>query len=145
MQVHLNPPLEPGTAHRHAAAVAATAADVSGAVLDYSPESLGTVEEIVDGFRAEGMTAAYMADALVSFGCYVGEMLARDFGGVWRYAAGTRPLTVPLVVELPGAREYHPIDWVFGRLERGGDVSIRALYTAAGAAGAAAAGTADAE
>lgn len=135
MQVHLDPPPAPGNASRHAAAVVATAADVSGAELDYSPESIGAVEEIVDGLRAEGVTAEDMADSLISFGCYVGEMLARDFGGVWRYAVDAGPLTVPLVVELPGAREFHPIDWVFGRLERGEDISIRALYSAAGAAG----------
>lgn len=135
MQVHLNPPLEPASAPQHAAAIVATAADVSGADLDYSPESIDAVEEIVDGFRAEGVTGEDMADSLISFGCYVGEMLTRHYGGAWRYALDARPETVPLVVELPGARECHPIDWVFGRLERGTDVSIRDLYAAAGAAG----------
>lgn len=132
MQVHLNPPLEPGTAPGHAAAIVATAADVSGADLDYTPESIALVEEIVDGFRAEGVTGEDMADSLICFGCYVGEMLTRSYGGAWRYAVAAQPATVPLVVELPGAGECHPIDWVFLRLERGADISIRDLYAAAG-------------
>ncbi|MGW2036091.1 hypothetical protein [Streptomyces spinosus] len=134
MQLHLNPPLEPADAPRHAAAIVAAAADISGAALDYSPESILLVEDIVDGFRAEGVTGEDMAESLVAFGCYVGEILTRHHGGAWRHApAATRPEAVPLVVELPDARECHPIDWVFGRLEFGTDVSIRDLYTAAGA------------
>lgn len=139
MQVHLNPPLEPGSAAQHAAAIVATAADISGADLDYSPESIDAVEEILDGFRAEGVSREDMADSLISFGCYVGEMLTRHYGGTWRYAAAAEPEIVPLVVELPGAREYPPIDWVFLRLERGADVSIRDLYATAGAGGSPAA------
>ncbi|GAA3478238.1 hypothetical protein GCM10018966_027680 [Streptomyces yanii] len=45
--------------------------------------------------------------------------------------------TIPLVVELPGARECHPIDRVFGRREHGSDVSVRHLYMAADRAGGA--------
>jgi hypothetical protein len=56
MQVHLNSPLEPGTAPRLAAAIVAAAADISDAELDYSPGSIDVVEEIVDGFRAEGVS-----------------------------------------------------------------------------------------
>jgi hypothetical protein len=133
MQVHLNPPLEPGNAPRHAAAIVATAADISGAELDYSPESIDLVEDIVDGFRAEGVTGEHMAESLIAFGCYVGEILTRHVGGAWRQAPMVSPTAVPLVVELPDARECQPIDWVFRRLEFGADVSIRDLYAVAGA------------
>ncbi|MFG2356959.1 hypothetical protein [Streptomyces sp. NPDC048521] len=133
MQVHLNPPLEPANAARHAAAIVAAAADISGAELDYSPESIDLVEDIVDGFRAEGVTGEDMAESLVAFGCYVGEILTRHIGGAWRDAPAAHPTAVPIVVELPDARECHPIDWVFSRLEFGADVSIRDLYAAAGA------------
>ncbi|WP_046734438.1 hypothetical protein [Streptomyces humi] len=132
MQVHLNPPLEPGNASRHAAAIVATAADISGAELDYSPESIVLVEDIVDGFRAEGVTGEDMAESLVGFGCYVGEILTRHAGGAWRHAPTAQPADHPLVVELPDARECHPIDWVFRRLRFGTDVSIRDLCAAAG-------------
>ncbi|MFF4902742.1 hypothetical protein [Streptomyces sp. NPDC001068] len=132
MQVHLNPPLEPGNASRHAAAIVAAAADISGAELDYSPESILLVEDIVDGFRAEGVTGEDMAESLVAFGCYVGEILARHAGGAWRHALTAPSAELPLVVELPDAREAHPIDWVFRRLRFGNDVSIRDLYAAAG-------------
>ncbi|MFF5858979.1 hypothetical protein ACFY8B_25695 [Streptomyces sp. NPDC012751] len=135
MQVHLNPPLEPGSAPRHAAAIVATAADISDAELDYSPESIELVEDIVDSFRAEGVTGEDMGESLVAFGCYVGEILTRHIGGAWGYAPAAHPETVPLVVRLPDARECHPIDWVFGRLEFGADVSIRDLYAAADTGG----------
>ncbi|MGP4052128.1 hypothetical protein [Streptomyces sp. 2A115] len=134
MQVHLNPPLEPGSAPRHAAAIVATAADISSADLDYSPESIDLVEDIVDGFRAEGVTGEDMAESLTAFGCYVGEILTRHFGGAWRHGPAAHRASVSLVVELPDARECYPIDWVFRRLEFGADVSIRDLCTAAGVA-----------
>lgn len=130
MQVHLNPPLEPGSAPRLAAAIVAAAADISDAALDYSPESIGVVEDIVDGFRAEGVSGEEMAESLVGFGCYLGEIVTRHIGGVWRPAPATHPTTAPFVVALPDARECHPIDWVFSRLESGAAVSIRALYAA---------------
>ncbi|GGJ29438.1 hypothetical protein [Streptomyces brasiliensis] len=133
MQVHLNPLLEPGNAPRHAAAIVATAADISGTELDYSPESIGLVEDIIDGFRDEGVTGEEMAEALVAFGCYVGEILTRHVGGAWRPAQAAHPTTASLVVELPDARECHPIDWVFRRLTSGTDISIRALYATAAA------------
>ncbi|MFF8381227.1 hypothetical protein ACF07V_34480 [Streptomyces sp. NPDC015661] len=133
MQVHLNPPLEPADAPRRAAAIVAAAADISGAELDYSPESIDTVEDIIDGFRAEGVTGEDMAESLVAFGCYVGEVLTRHLGGAWRLAeAGQHPTTEPPVVELSDARECRPIDWVFSRLHFGADVSIRGLYAVAG-------------
>ncbi|WEP00888.1 hypothetical protein A6P39_042755 (plasmid) [Streptomyces sp. FXJ1.172] len=130
---HLNLPLEPAHAPRHAAAIVATAADISDADLDYSPESIVVVEDIVDGFRAEGVSDDDMADSLIGFGCYVGEVLTRHAGGAWRRASADHPTTVPLVVELPGARECDPIDWVFCRLRFGADISIRDLCAAVGA------------
>ncbi|MEW2489090.1 hypothetical protein [Streptomyces sp. NPDC048411] len=127
MQLHLHHPLEPDSAPRFAAAIVEAAADISGAELDYSPASIDLVEDIVDGFRTDGATSEEMADSLVAFGCYVGEILTRCAGGTWRHTADA----LPLVVQLPDARECCPIDWVFRRLEAGADVSIRELYTAA--------------
>ncbi|MFF4354830.1 hypothetical protein [Streptomyces sp. NPDC001530] len=136
MQVQLNPPLEPGSAPHAAAAIVAAAADISDAELDYSPESIDVVEEIVDGFRAEGVSREEMADSLVAFGCYLGEIVTRHIGGAWRHAPADHPTAAPFVVVLPDARECHPIDWVFSRLESGAAVSIRDLYAAAAAGGA---------
>ncbi|MFI9834501.1 hypothetical protein ACIHIX_43225 [Streptomyces sp. NPDC051913] len=136
MQVHLNPPLEPGSAPELAAAIVAAAADISDAALDYSPESIDVVEDIVDGFRAEGVSGEDMAESLVAFGCYLGEIVTRRIGGAWQPAPAAHPTTAPFVVVLPDARECHPIDWVFSRLESGAAVSIRDLYATAAAAGA---------
>lgn len=130
MQVHLNPPLEPGSAPRLAAAIVAAAADISDAELDYSPQSIEVVEDIVDGFRAEGVSREEMAASLVGFGCYLGEIVTRHIGGVWRHTPAAS-----YVVVLPDARECHPVDWVFRRLESGAVVSIRDLYAAAAGSG----------
>ncbi|MCQ4212944.1 hypothetical protein [Streptomyces longispororuber] len=132
MQVHLNPPLEPAGAPRRAAAIVATAADISDAELDYSPESIVVVEDIVDSFRAEGVTDEEMVESLIAFGCYVGEILTRHAGGSWQHAPSAPAASVPVVVKLPGSVECHPIDWVFRRLKFGSTVSIRDLYAAAG-------------
>lgn len=131
MQLHLKHPLEPGSAARHAADIVAAAADISGAELDYSPDSIDLVEDIVDGFRADGATGVELAESLIAFGCYIGEILTRNDGGAWRHTQAPHR-TVPLAVELPGLRECHPIDWVFNRLEYGAAVSIRGLYSAVG-------------
>ncbi|SNX88400.1 hypothetical protein SAMN06272735_8846 [Streptomyces sp. TLI_55] len=136
MQVHLNPPLEPGSAPQLAAAIVAAAADISDADLDYSPETIDVVEDIVDGFRAEGVSREEMAESLVGFGCYLGEIVTRHIGGVWRHTPTAHLTAAVFVVVLPDARECHPIDWVFSRLESGAAVSIRALYAATAAGGA---------
>ncbi|MGV9914521.1 hypothetical protein ACWEWD_19305 [Streptomyces tendae] len=130
MQLHLHHPLEPDSASRFAAAIVEAAADISGAELDYSPASIEMVEDIVDGFRTDGASSEEMAESLVAFGCYVGEILTRYAGGTWSNTENALPL-IPLVVRLPDARECHPIDWVFRRLEGGPDVSIRELYMSA--------------
>jgi hypothetical protein len=134
MQLHMKYLLEPASAPRLAADVVAAASDISDAELDYSPGSIGLVEEIVDGFRSDGVTGGEVAESLVSFGCYVGEVLIRHGGGVWCHAPAAHG-AVPLVVEMPGAGRCSPIDWVFSRLEHGSAVSISALYTQAGYAG----------
>ncbi|MEU6840428.1 hypothetical protein ABZ930_00970 [Streptomyces sp. NPDC046716] len=130
MHLHLKYPLEPDSAPRHAAAVVEAALDISGAELDYSPASIELVEDIVDSFRSDGATCDEMAESLAEFGCYVGEILVLHAGGTWREGTDTDS-PVPLVVELPGRRRCHPVDWVFRRLEHGSDVSVRALYATA--------------
>lgn len=130
MQLHLNHPLEPDSAPRFAAAIVEAADDISGVQLDYTPASIDLVEDIVDGFRTDGATGEEMAESLVAFGCYIGEILTRYAGGAWHHTADVLSVA-PLVVQLPDVRECRPIDWVFRRLEAGADISIRELYTAA--------------
>ncbi|MGW0858429.1 hypothetical protein [Streptomyces sp. NPDC002690] len=134
MQLHLNHPPEPHSAPRLAAAIVEAAADISEVELDYSPGSIDVVEDIIDGFRTDGVTGEEMAESLVSFGCYVGEILLRHAGGSWHAAAGASSVS-PLAVRLPDGREHHPIDWVFQRLERGAGTSVRDLYVRAVAGG----------
>lgn len=130
MRTHTTTPLEPGDAQRHAAAIVAAAADISGAELDYSPESIAAVEDIVDGFRAAGATGEDMVDSLVAFGCYLGEILIRSAGGAW-YRPSPGSATDQPVVVLPGGQDHDPVEWVFRRLGAGAEVSISDLYAAA--------------
>ncbi|MEU6440834.1 hypothetical protein [Streptomyces sp. NPDC047046] len=130
MQLHVNHSPKPGDAARFAADIIEIAADISGAELDYGPASIAVIEDIVDGFRADGATSGEMADSLVAFGCYVGEVLIRHVGGSWHHTPDALHV-VPLAVRLPGECECHPVDWVFGRLELGSRGSIRELYAAA--------------
>jgi len=60
-----------------------------GHILDYSAASLAVIEELLRASDAQ-LTDAETPDEhrrLVAFynGCYVGEVLARDLGGVWRF------------------------------------------------------------
>ncbi|MFG2115599.1 hypothetical protein ACGFRB_23720 [Streptomyces sp. NPDC048718] len=135
MQLHLKHPLEPDSAPRFAAVIVEAAADISGVELDYGPASLDLVEGILAGFRTDGVTCEEMAESLVAFGCYVGEILARHAGGTWHRTTDALAV-VPLVVRLPGARECRPVDWVFGRLDTstGAGAGLREQYAAAVAA-----------
>jgi hypothetical protein len=69
----------------HAAELAQRAVDaernINGVELDYTPESLNRVDEILDSFREPGSDA--VAETIFVFGCYVGEVLVRDAGYKW--------------------------------------------------------------
>ncbi|MDO3312598.1 hypothetical protein P5V96_05140 [Mycobacteroides abscessus subsp. abscessus] len=75
---------EPPTTE-HAADLAQRAVDaaynVSGVELDYTPASLGLVDEILRGFREPGSDA--VAETIFVFGCYVGEVLIRNADYEW--------------------------------------------------------------
>lgn len=62
---------------------------IGGVLLDYSEESIAAVEELLRGSDNE-MRATDFAEErrkLVVFynGCYLGEVMARNLGGVWRF------------------------------------------------------------
>ncbi len=69
----------------HAAELVQRAVDaarnVSGIDLDYTPASLSLVDSILEEFREPGSDAA--AETIFVFGCYLGEVLARNAGYEW--------------------------------------------------------------
>lgn len=121
---------EPANASRFAADIVSSAAEVSGVELDYSPDSLRHVDEIIEGFRSDGMTSDQVGETLFGFGCYVGEVLNRNAGGAWRSATEQEVnyFGFPMVVELPSGQVCNPIGKAFKRLEHGAEDSLPYFY-----------------
>jgi hypothetical protein len=126
-----NGPPTAENAHLHADFIAKSAKDISGADLDYSPESLEQVDEIIEGFRQEGQSSESISGTLFFFGCYVGEVFVRNVGAVWRNSEETPMKGVagsPIVVELPGGSICNPVGKVFKRLENGREDYLPYFY-----------------
>jgi hypothetical protein len=120
----------PRNAPRFAADVVATTEKIDGAVLDYSVESLETVDRIIGGFREEGVTVEDVAATLFGFGCYVGEVFARNAGATWQAASQdeiNNVFGVPLVLQL-GKATVNPIGKVVKRLEEGDEHDLPSFY-----------------
>lgn len=122
----------PENAPRHAALCVEGAKAVSGVDLDYSPASLHLVDEIIEGFRRDGVSSQEVAETLFTFGCYVGEVFVRNAGGVWRNAEET-PMrdvaTFVLVIELSEHQSIcNPIGKAFKRLDNGPEDSLAYFY-----------------
>jgi hypothetical protein len=123
----------PENAALFAADIVATAADLGYPVLDYSPESLETVDGIVESFRQDGLTAERMASTLFCFGCYVGEVFVRNGHGTWTSKEGTgmQDLAMfPIVLQRGPDHFTNPVDKVFKRMENGEIDSLPFFYTA---------------
>jgi hypothetical protein len=131
LQLRLKYIPEPANAARFAADVAATAASVDGVDLDYTPESLSIVDDLIERFRGEGLSSTAIAETLFGCGCYVGEVLAPNAGGRWRDATEQEVsiFSFPMVVELPGQRVCNPIGKAFKRMENGPVDSLRYFYS----------------
>lgn len=83
MQTSLRYPPLADYAGRFASDVVLLVRGRRGFVLDYSAESLRLVDQSVEGMREEGRPVADVAETLVGFGAYVGEVLVRQAGAGW--------------------------------------------------------------
>jgi hypothetical protein len=130
MRLRLKYSPEPGNAALFPADIVSSAAEVSGVELDYTPDSLIRVDEIIEQFRSDGVTSDQVGETLFGFGCYVGEVLNRNAGGVWRRATQKEIdfFGFPMVVELPTGRVCNPIGKAFKRLEQGPADSLPYFY-----------------
>ncbi|MFF4554418.1 hypothetical protein [Streptomyces sp. NPDC001422] len=131
MQLRLKYAPIPENGARFAADIVASAAEVSRVELDYTPDSLTLVDDILEGFRADGITSDQVAETLFGFGCYIGEVLARHEGGCWREATEQEVnlFSFPMVIELPAKQVCNPIGKVFKRMENGPEDNLRYFYT----------------
>jgi hypothetical protein len=126
-------PLTPEDAPRTADLCVQLAKSVSGVDLDYSVESLRSLDDIIEGMREEGLTAVDAERVLLTFGCYVGEVMIRHSNAQWRKTEDTRfkQLTdIPIVVQFGPDRFANPIDKVFKRLENGKEDYLPFFYEA---------------
>ena len=85
---------------RKMADAAITFAAKGGVVLDYTPESIDTLErylsELHDYLRAPGCpwTENQKWSAALTFGAYVGEVIRRTAGGEWKDGTLADPVLV---------------------------------------------------
>ncbi|MDX9864246.1 MAG: hypothetical protein RBT34_05505 [Anaerolineaceae bacterium] len=121
----------PENAPKLASLIVQSALDVSNVVLDYSPRSLKDVDEVIEGFRQEGIALEDIASTLFCFGCYVGEIFVRNADAEWKNAADTpmRKVTnTPILIALPNANVTNPIGKVFKRFENGQGDNLEYFY-----------------
>ena len=75
-----------------------------GIAIDYSAESLGYWDSVLDSLRASGVQVEQVAEVLFGIGTYLGEVILRTFGGTWVSSAGTplaKSAPLPIVLSLP--------------------------------------------
>lgn len=117
---------KPADFEREAAEFLLLAQSDYGLDLDYTPDTLRQLEEVLEERFAQG-SADENAALIVSMGCYVGEVLVRTFGGRW--SADEEFFHSPAVV-IEGRLQTHtfPLSRVWRRFEYGSQHSLVDYY-----------------
>ncbi|MFF5977664.1 hypothetical protein ACFY78_02300 [Streptomyces olindensis] len=89
---------------RWAADTVATMREGARLRLDYSAQSLWSIDRMIEGIRREGAPYAAVAEALRGFGAYAGEVMARQTGAEWWATGGDH------WIRTPDGRLWDPID-----------------------------------
>jgi hypothetical protein len=89
---------------RWAADAVATMREGARLRLDYSAQSLWSVDRVIDDIRREAPPAAAVDAVLRGFGAYAGEVIVRQTGGEWWTSSGDH------WVRTPDGRLWDPID-----------------------------------
>ena len=119
MELQLEYPPTPEGAPQHAALAVESTRNSSLLNLDYSPQSLSQIDQIIDALRADGVGPLQVGESLFGFGCYVGEVFVRHNQAQWRLASETpmKDLAMfPIVLEVFPGKFCNPIGKVFKRL-----------------------------
>jgi hypothetical protein len=132
--LNLRYPVTPQYAAAHAMLCVEGAKQVDGIELDFSPESLEYLDEIVGTWRKEqDFDLNEVASVLFTFGCYVGEIFVRHAGAKWYEEDQTTGGGIfQLYLKLANGTVCRPIDKVFMLLEdasQGGLSYFYELYT----------------
>ncbi|MEU3946158.1 hypothetical protein [Streptomyces sp. NPDC029526] len=72
--------------------------------LDYSPNSLWSVDRMIAAIRREGAPIAALETVLRGFGAYAGEVIVRGSGGEWWATGGDH------WVRTPDGRLWDPVE-----------------------------------
>ncbi|MGL4421270.1 MAG: hypothetical protein ACRCZF_11435 [Gemmataceae bacterium] len=124
-------PPTPENASLSAERIVGSTVRILGKQLDYSIESLKTVDEILEGFRNDGTTVDECELTLFDFGCYVGEVFVRHAAGRWRHTAETSMADsagFPLVIQLGKNTFCNPIGKVYKRMAYGDEHYLPYFY-----------------
>ena len=112
----------PADARRMAEQFVAMVQRKQGIHLDYAPETLSAVDDIVDQVKATGVTEQDASGMIYAIGCYVGEVLVRHAQGQWKTTSEmgmTQVCSWPIVVALPSGAGTNPIGKAFKRFSNG--------------------------
>ncbi|MDG9708415.1 MULTISPECIES: hypothetical protein [Streptomyces] len=89
---------------RWAADTVATMREGARLHLDYSAQSLWSIDRMIEGIRREGAPSAAVQEVLRGFGAYAGEVMARQAGAEWWATGGDH------WIRTPDGRLWDPID-----------------------------------
>ena len=131
MKINLKYQPIPKNAALFASDIVEAAQDVSGVHLDYSPQSVKEVDNIIESLREGGSRKEDVSATLFGFGCYIGEVFVRNHGGVWKTSEET-PMkdvtSMPFLIEMPDGQVGNPIGKVFKQFDSGQFESVDEFY-----------------
>ena len=125
--------LTPENAHEAAAEAVQSSRDKLGIELDYSIESLETLDRLLNDLHASGRKSRDLGGAVILFGCYLGEVLIRKLGGKWVRAedAGYTAATgFPIVLWLSEDLSCNPLGKVAKRIDNGSEDNLPFFFKA---------------
>lgn len=103
-----------------------------GIQLDYSPESLKSIDKAVLDLRKNGVSMQTVNKTLIVLGCYVGEVMVRNLGYKWDNPDSKE---IALGFDVTGIRGENngfsnPIGKVFKLMQNGEEDSVDSFYAA---------------
>ncbi len=106
--------------------------EITGIDLDYTPASLQHADNVIEGFRGEGLETQQVAETLFGFGCYVGQTMVESAAGEWIDTPDDvlELLSSPMVIRLPNGAVCNPIGKAIKRMENGEEDSLVYFYQA---------------
>jgi hypothetical protein len=122
--------LTPRNAHEAAAEAVKFVREQFHLELDYSPQSLRNLDDVLEDFRNSGRTSHELGGGATCFGCYLGEVLIRNLGGQWRgrEEVGFQQTASPIVLAFSVEMACNPLGKVCKRIDNGAEDSLTSFY-----------------